>query len=39
MKNIIAFAGSNSENSINKQLVTYVANQVKDVEIKVLDLT
>lgn len=38
MKNIIAFAGSNSENSINKQLVTYVANQVKDVETKILDL-
>lgn len=38
MKKIIAFAGSNSKNSINKQLATYVANQVNNVEIKVLDL-
>ena len=38
MKKIIAFAGSNSKNSINKQLATYVANQVNGVEIKVLDL-
>ncbi len=38
MKNIIAFAGSNSKKSINKQLANYVANQINDVEIKVLDL-
>ncbi len=38
MKKIIAFAGSNSKNSINKQLATYVANQINGVEIKVLDL-
>ena len=38
MKKIIAFAGSNSKNSINKQLATYVANQINGVKIKVLDL-
>lgn len=38
MKKIIAFAGSNSNESINKQLATYAANQVSDVEIAVLDL-
>lgn len=38
MKNIIAFAGSNSKNSINKQLATYVANQINNVDLKVLDL-
>ena len=38
MKNIIAFAGSNSNNSINKQLAIKVANQVNGAEIKVLDL-
>ena len=38
MKNIIAFAGSNSNNSINKQLASYTANQVNNVEVTVLDL-
>lgn len=38
MKNIIAFAGSNSKTSINKQLATYAANLVEDVAVKVLDL-
>ncbi|RKE95188.1 NADPH-dependent FMN reductase [Ichthyenterobacterium magnum] len=38
MKNIIAFAGSNSKNSINKQLATYAANLVSNVEVIVLDL-
>ncbi len=38
MKNIIAFAGSNSKNSINKQLATYTANQVKDADVSILDL-
>ncbi len=38
MKKIIAFAGSNSKKSINKQLATYVANQVDDVQIDILDL-
>ena len=38
MKNIIAFAGSNSKNSINKQLAVYAANQIKDVDVRTLDL-
>ena len=38
MKKIIAFAGSNSKNSINKKLVIYTSNKVSDVETSVLDL-
>jgi len=38
MKKIIALAGSNSKNSINKQLAVYAANQVNGVEVIVLDL-
>ena len=38
MKNIIAFAGSNSKNSINKQLATYTANQVENANVTTLDL-
>jgi len=38
MKKIIAFAGSNSKNSINKKFATFVANQVKGTEAEVLDL-
>lgn len=38
MKNIIAFAGSNSKNSINKQLAIFTANQIKNVHTTVLDL-
>jgi len=38
MKKLIAFAGSNSKNSINKQLAEYAAIQVSDVELTVLDL-
>ena len=38
MKKVIAFAGSNSKNSINKTLATYAANQLNDVEVEVLDL-
>ena len=38
MKKIIAFAGSNSKNSINKQLVTYVANKINIMETQILDL-
>ena len=38
MKKIIAFAGSNSKESINKQLATYAASQISDVEVEVLDL-
>ncbi|WP_323789048.1 NAD(P)H-dependent oxidoreductase [Psychroserpens sp.] len=38
MKHIIAFAGSNSKNSINKQLAIYASTLVKDVEVNILDL-
>lgn len=38
MKTIIAFAGSNSSTSINKQLATYAASLVNEAEVKVLDL-
>ena len=38
MKKIVAFAGSNSKNSINKQLVTYTSTKVTDAETVVLDL-
>jgi NAD(P)H-dependent FMN reductase len=38
MKKIIAFAGSNSINSINKQLAVYTANQINNVQIEILDL-
>jgi len=38
MKKILAFAGSNSKASINKQLATYAANLIDSVEVEVLDL-
>ena len=38
MKQIIAFGASNSENSINKQLATYAANQFQNVSVEILDL-
>ncbi|MDP5156989.1 MAG: NAD(P)H-dependent oxidoreductase [Flaviramulus sp.] len=38
MKNIIAFAGSNSKESINKQLATYASSLVKNVNVTLLDL-
>ena len=38
MKKVIAFAGSNSKNSINKKLASYTANRIKDAKIEVLDL-
>lgn len=38
MKHIIAFAGSNSSDSINKQLATYAASLVKNVKVTILDL-
>lgn len=38
MKNIIAFAGSNSKNSINKQLVGYAASLLEHSKAEVLDL-
>ena len=38
MKKVIAFAGSNSSTSINKQLAAYAASLVDGVEVNVLDL-
>ncbi|MBD0832601.1 NADPH-dependent FMN reductase [Aestuariibaculum sediminum] len=38
MKQIVAFAGSNSKNSINKQLVTYAASLVDNANVNILDL-
>lgn len=38
MKNIITFAGSNSKDSINKQLAVYASTLVDNVEVTVLDL-
>jgi len=37
-KKILAFGASNSRKSINKQLAGYTAEQVKDVEVDLLDL-
>lgn len=37
-KKIVAFGASNSIYSINKRFAVFVANQVKDAEVKVLDL-
>ncbi|MEE3999277.1 NAD(P)H-dependent oxidoreductase [Tenacibaculum sp. FZY0031] len=39
MKKIIAFAGSNSNKSINKQLVTYASSLLEGIEVSVLDLS
>lgn len=38
MKHVIAFAGSNRKQSINKQLVGYAANLLKAPRVEVLDL-
>ncbi|SNR15123.1 NADPH-dependent FMN reductase [Tenacibaculum jejuense] len=38
MGKVIAFAGSNSKNSINKKLATFAASLLKSNEFKVLDL-
>lgn len=38
MKKIIAFAGSNSKKSINKQLAVYTSTLVENVEVSILDL-
>ncbi len=38
MKHIIAFAGSNSSDSINKQLATYASTLVGNVAVTILDL-
>lgn len=39
MKNILAFAGSNSSTSINHQFLTHVVNRVQGHEIKLIKLT
>lgn len=38
MKNILVFAGSNSSDSINKQLAVYAASLVSDTKSNILDL-
>ncbi|MEZ4792290.1 MAG: NAD(P)H-dependent oxidoreductase [Gelidibacter sp.] len=38
MKHVLAFAGSNSSHSINKQLATYASSLVKDAKVTILDL-
>ncbi len=38
MKKVIAFAGSNSKSSMNKQLVVYTADLIQDVDVQILDL-
>lgn len=35
---ILAFAASNSKNSINKQLATYAANLVENAEVEIIDI-
>ena len=37
-KKVIAFAGSNSKNSINKKLVVLATDHLKDLEVELLDL-
>jgi NAD(P)H-dependent FMN reductase len=39
MKPIFAFCGSNSSNSINKQLLDFTISQISDREVSTLDLT
>lgn len=38
MKKVIALGGSNSKNSINKKLAVHIAQQLKSVEVVVVDL-
>ncbi|TYA71796.1 NADPH-dependent FMN reductase [Seonamhaeicola marinus] len=38
MKKVIAFAGTNSKTSINKQLAVYAASLIENAEVSVLDL-
>jgi NAD(P)H-dependent FMN reductase len=38
MKKVLVFAGSNSKNSINKQLAVYTSSLIDNVEVTVLDL-
>ena len=35
---VLAFAASSSKNSINKQLANYVAKQIKDAQVELLDI-
>jgi len=35
---VLAFAASNSKNSINKQLATYTANLVENAQVEILDI-
>jgi NAD(P)H-dependent FMN reductase len=35
---VLAFAASSSKNSINKHLASYVANQIKDAQVTLLDI-
>lgn len=37
-KRILAFAGSNNSASINQQLIEFTASQIKDLNVKVLDI-
>lgn len=39
MKKILAIGGSNSSKSINKTLASYIANQIKETSVTVLDWT
>ena len=39
MKNILAFAGSNSSTSINHQFLTHIAKRIKGHEMKIIQLT
>ncbi|MDY8138204.1 NAD(P)H-dependent oxidoreductase [Aquimarina sp. 2201CG5-10] len=39
MKNILAFAGSNSSTSINHKLVEFVASEIKEHPVKIIKLT
>ena len=38
MKKVIVFAGSNSKNSINKELAIYASSFLKNAEVQILDL-
>ena len=38
MKKVLALGGSNSKKSINKQFATYVANQLENVKVIIVDL-
>ena len=38
MQKILAFGASNSRSSINQQLAKFTANQLKNVEVTILDL-